>query len=95
MKYQIEPARVTIWLSARDTAEWAQRPGALWPCSFLSGKRVMATFVAGGLVALEINGGRGSQDVLCDELNAITSDFLRPILPQDHPAWFVAVGQFN
>ncbi len=91
MKYRIEPTCVKLWLSARDTRAWA----AKWPCSFLAGRRVVAEFHAGGLVDLVINGDRGPQDAPGDEFNAITSDFLRPILPQDHPAWFVAVGQFN
>lgn len=31
---------VAIWLSARDTYEWARKPGAAWPCSQLEGRRL-------------------------------------------------------
>jgi hypothetical protein len=46
-------------------------------------------------VDLTIDGGRGDQDVCCDEFNAITSDFLKQKLPQNHPCYFITVGQFQ
>lgn len=67
-----------LWLSADDTWYWANNPGALWPCSFLSGKRLFVKFDANGdLVDLIVNGGRGDQDCPSDELNAMTEDFLK------------------
>ena len=66
----------TIWLSARDTYDWANKPGASWPCSFLSNRRVVAVFEDNGdLVDLAIDGGRGDQDCPADEFNAIMADF--------------------
>ena len=63
-----------IWLSARDTYNWANRPDS-WPCSFLSDRRVFAEFDAGGdLVDLQIDGGRGDQDCPADEFNACIED---------------------
>ena len=31
---------IKLWLSVNDTYDWAHKPGAAWPCSKLSGKRV-------------------------------------------------------
>lgn len=64
-----------IWLSARDTYNWAHRPGATWPCSFLSDRQVFAEFdLAGDLVDLQIDGGRGDQDCPADEFTACIDD---------------------
>ena len=68
---------VNLWLSARDTYEWARKPGAAWPCSQISGRRLFAAFERNGdLVDVSIDGGRGEQDVDANEFNAITADFL-------------------
>lgn len=92
MILNIAPGQVILKLSARDTQNWAERPGAAWPCSTLAGKRFVACFDRNGLCDLTINGRYGN----CDghELNAITCDFLRHSLPKDHECWFVCVGQF-
>lgn len=67
---------VKLWLSASDTYEWAHRPGASWPCSTLSGKRLFAEFDSrGDLVDMAINGR--STDCDANEFNAITSDYLK------------------
>jgi hypothetical protein len=92
MRMQIFPNGITLWLSARDTQDWATKPGAAWPCSELAGKRLCASFDLNGLVELTIDGKSG--EVPCDEFNAITSDFLAQKLPRDHPCWDVCVGQF-
>lgn len=75
-----------LWLSANDTYQWATRPGASWPCSALSNRRLFAEFEANGdLVDLVIDGGRGEQDCPGDELNAIATDHIASRFP-DHPA---------
>jgi hypothetical protein len=94
MRVLITPSSVTLWLSARDTYDWAHRAGAAWPCSQLSGKRLVAVFDTHGLVDIAINGNQ-SADCDATEFNAITSDFLATKLAKDHPAWFVTVGQFS
>ena len=91
MRVRIHDYGVTLWLSANDTYEWARQ----WPCSELRGKAVVACFDSGGLCDLSINGGRGSQDCDGNEFSAICADHLRAKLPKDHPAYFVAVGQFE
>lgn len=64
-----------LWLSANDTYNWANKSGARWLCSELSGHRLFAEFdKQGDLVDMTIDGR--SKDCLADEFNAITSDFL-------------------
>ena len=65
---------VKVWLSANDTYDWAHKPGAAWPCNFLSNKRIFAEFNGGDLIDVAINGGRGDQDCPGHEFNAIMSD---------------------
>jgi hypothetical protein len=91
VRVKIHDNSVTLWLSEKDTWDWAHRPGAAWPCSQLADRRLMACFDRHGLVDLAIDGGRGDQDVNADEFNAITSDFLRDVLPKDHPCYFICV----
>jgi len=77
-----------LWLSARDTYDWAHRPGASWPCSELSGRPMFAEFDLSGDLVDVSTGSMGTADPLCpaDEFNAITSDFLRDRFGPDHPA---------
>jgi hypothetical protein len=86
---------VAIWLSARDTQEWARRPGDAWPCSALAGRRVFASFDSNGLNDLSIDGGRGEQDIDGNELSAICADFLERKIGPEHSCYFVTVGQFK
>jgi hypothetical protein len=63
----------TIWLSAKDTYDWAHRPGAAWPCSTLSGHRLRATIQDDDLVDLTVD-GRNDYEVDGGELDAILAD---------------------
>jgi hypothetical protein len=65
-----------LWLSARDTRTWANKPGARWPCSFLAGRRLVVRVDIDGLYGIDIDGGRGDQDCPADELAAIVVDHL-------------------
>lgn len=78
MKIQKQGNTVKLWLSADDTYAWANRPGAIWPCSFLAGKTLFAEFDDGDLVDYAVDGKTGfpSDQPLADEFNAITSDFI-------------------
>ncbi|MBK6942643.1 MAG: hypothetical protein IPH13_20900 [Planctomycetes bacterium] len=86
---------IIVYLSASDTERFARR----WPCSELSGKRIVACFDRNGLYDLAVN-GRASFDGSADEFNAITSDAIadaakrKPSLLQN-TAYFVACGQFQ
>ena len=74
-----------LWLSARETSEWARRPGASWPCSQITGRPLYAEFDRhGDLIDYRLSGA--SMDVSCDEFDAITSDFLRAAYGPEHPA---------
>lgn len=85
---------VALWVSARETYDWAHRSGSAWPCSVLSGSRFFAAFDTNGLYDLTVNGGEAS-DVPSDELSAIVADLLGERLATDHPVYFVTVGQFQ
>ena len=73
MKKLGEKGDCTIWLSARDTYEWAHRPGESWPCSTLSGHRIMAEISHDDLVDFTMDGKYGDCDGV--ELDAILEDF--------------------
>ena len=60
-------------LSARDTDEWASKPGAAWPCSTLAGHRIRVEISDGDLVDFQIDGHDGDCDGV--ELDAILADF--------------------
>lgn len=94
MRKQITETTVKLWLSAKDTEAWANRPGSSWPCSGLAGHRLSAEFDCNGLRDYSIDGRTWSPDCDAGEFNAITSDHLRSVLPKDHPAYPVCVGQF-
>jgi hypothetical protein len=95
MRVRIREHEITLSASADDTFQWAHRPLRRWPCSALSGHRFVATFDRNGLCDLTLDGRHdGGPEVMADELSAICADLLRERLPQDHPAWPVAVGQF-
>lgn len=93
MRLIIGPSSLSVWISARETRDWARKTGAHWPCSQLAGKRLFAAFDRNGLCDLTINGRSGDCD--STEFNAITSDFLASKLPKDHPCYLVCVGQFR
>lgn len=65
---------VKLWASARDTYDWAHKPGAWWPCSVVSGKRLFAEFYKGDLVDVALDGR--DAEIPADEFNAITADLL-------------------
>lgn len=81
----------TVYISDSETHKWAMKG---WPCSFLAGKRLRATFDRNGLSDMAIEGGTGDQDCPADEFNACIVDHLKSKLPVTHPCYFVAVGQF-
>ena len=88
----------TIWLSARDTYEWARKPGAAWPCATLANKRVCASFDTNGIYDLTINGLYPTEDggwIDGNEFSALIADHAKTRLSPDHPCYFVAIGQFE
>ena len=97
MRIRDDGTSVALWASALDTEDWATKPGAEWPCSTLRGRRFFAAFDTNGLCELTVDGDPGDDcaDFDAHEFNAITSDLLADRLPEDHPCYFVTVGQFR
>jgi len=79
----------TAWFSVADTTEWARR----WPCSAFRGRRVRVSFDSNGLYDYTVNGR--CPDVDAHELSALVCSLVGPRLDPEHPAYFVAVGQFG
>lgn len=93
MKWKDGGSAITVWLSATDTSEWARQ----WPCSELSGRRIRADFDENGLLDYTIDGRSRTGARMWtpeDEFNAVIADSLNGKLPEDHPCYFVVVGQF-
>ncbi len=91
MRIKIDKSGFALWLSANDTYNWAHRPGKAWPCSTVRGRRVALFVDMTGLVEFTVN-GRDGVDVDSAELSAMLSDFVRDVLPRDHPAYHIAVS---
>jgi hypothetical protein len=90
----IFPDSVVLEAHSGQLYAWARRPGNAWPLSELEDfEYVTAQFDSSGLVELEAD--RDTVDIPGDELTAWSSDVLRSVLPADHPAHFVTVGQFE
>jgi len=88
MKLKIFPSGFNLWISANETYDWAKR----WPCSQLSNRRLFVQFDRNGLCDLALDGR--SRDCDATELSACVADYLKGKLPESHPCYFVAVGQF-
>lgn len=101
-RVMIQAETVTIEADSAQLYDWAHRPGHLWPCSGLA--RIEDTlrveFDSNGLLDLTGDGydpenEDAGAEIMSDELSAWASDALRDVLPADHPAYAVAVGQFE
>lgn len=79
---------VIIEIAAEDTATWARRG---WPDAALAGHAITARCDSGGLYDYEVGKGLSAPS---DELNALTTELLHELLPREHPAYYVAAGQF-
>jgi hypothetical protein len=86
MRIQKHEGGYTMWLSARDTYEWAHKAGAAWPCSTLSDKRCMVVVDGTGLCDFTVN-GRDNYGTGGAELDAIVSDHLPEDMRQFWPTW--------
>ena len=77
MKIEKQGDTAKLWLTAEDTYQWARKPGAAWPCSYLSGKTLFAEFYKGDVMDCTIDGEYGYVGMPADEFYAITSDFIK------------------
>lgn len=79
---------IAVQADGADTNDWANRHGAVWPASDLSGRPVMAGFDRGGLVDLEWDETR---DLSGDELTAWAYDAVADAVPADIAAPWLRV----
>lgn len=87
MRMQRDTYGTRVWISARDTYDWAHKPGACWPCSTLSDRSVFCDFDArGNLQDFRIDSGRGPQDCDAHELDAMLADLVGSAHPEALPA---------
>ena len=90
---------IEIWISARETRDWAHKIGAAWPCSTLEGHRIFAAFDSNGLLDMAIDGRDGFNDdvdgIDGNEFSAIMADHIETRIDKDHDLYFVTVGQFR
>lgn len=92
---EVRPHGVTIEATGAQLYAWANRPGARWVCSHLEDlDSIRVNFDASGLVDFTASEASARWDLPADEFNAWSSDVLRDVLPADHPAYPVTVGQF-
>ena len=75
----------TMWLSARDTDNWAHQPDTSWPCSQCAGHRLRVEVDSNGLCDFTIDGRFGDMDGT--ELDAIVADYLPDALRHLWPVW--------
>jgi len=94
----------TVCVSAEDGQlyAWANRPGNSWPCSTLRDfDKLAAWFDSNGLCELQGFDSDApdvydTEGIDGNELSAYCADVLTAAnLPTDHPAYVVAVGQFQ
>lgn len=78
-----------ICLSAKETTAWARKPNATWPCSTLSGHRLMACVDSNGLCDLTIDGKFPSNPDVgsSGELEACITDHLSKDCRHLWPTW--------
>jgi hypothetical protein len=75
----------TLWLSARDTYDWASKLDAVWPGSTLSDHRLMVSVDSNGLCELTLDGHQFNADG--HELDAVVSDHLPAAYRHLWPVW--------
>lgn len=94
MRTLITADRLTVWFSRRDIAAWLGGPARAHDRSVLEGRRVVVSFSSHGMEGLEVDGREPRVSIPENELSALVVDHLRDQVPQDHPVFFAAIGQF-
>lgn len=85
MRIKVHDSGYQLWLSARDTYDWAHKAGNSWPCSTVSDYRLFVDVDINGLCVLTVDGG--GADIDSDELEAIVADHLPTKAKQHWPTW--------
>ncbi len=86
-KFAKRPTGYTVWLSSRETYEWAHRAGAAWPNSVLSDHRVMVEVDSNGLCGVAVDGDGVPRDDIGCQLAAMVADHLPAALRHLWPCW--------
>ncbi len=94
MYIQLKEHSLWLQLTADDTTNWANKDGATWPCSTLSGAQLVAGFDQGGLIELSTD-LEDEDTVDGNEFSAMIADLMRSHIKPGHNLYFVVVGQFN
>jgi len=83
------PTSYTLWLSARETEDWATKPGAVWPCSTLRWRSLCVEVDSNGLCGLRVSGPEPENPDLGagGELEALVADHLPAALRHLWPCW--------
>jgi hypothetical protein len=76
-----------MWLSARDTYNWAHKAGASWPCSTLGDKRLVVVVDRNGLCDLTVDGRGDTGEIDGQELDACISDHCPKAVQHLWPRW--------
>ena len=76
----------TMWLSATDTGNWANKVGAAWPCSTVAHHRLVVCVDSNGLCDLSSD-SRPVEEFNSNELKAIVADHLPEHLKHLWPTW--------
>ncbi len=91
MRTKIGEKGFKLWLSAKETYNWAYGVERSWPCSQLAGNRLFVEFDSNGLVDLLVSGkyiyniNMGNLETIeSNELNAIVADHINESLPENH-----------
>jgi hypothetical protein len=85
MRIKVHDTGYVLWLSARDTYDWATRPGAAWPCSQLSDHRCVVVVDSNGLCDFTLDGR--DADVDGNELDACVADHIPQSARKFWPTW--------
>ena len=79
MRLKTNNGTIKLWLSSNDTYDWSHKPGAAWPCSKLSNKRLFIEIQNDNLIEILVNNRVPGERVIDDhsELYALVSDKLK------------------
>ena len=87
-KEQDKQGKITgymMYLSARETGDWARKAGAVWPCSVIKDERLWVAVDDNGLYDYSLNGTM--IDLSSNELEAIVTDHLPNNCKHLWPCW--------
>ena len=88
MKFHLEEGYLDLLLSEGEIYLWVNKSGAEWPCSDLLGSSLFVEYDSNGICEVT------NSKVTSDELNACVADHLENCIPNNHPMYYIVIGQF-